>query len=70
MGYQGTYALISMTNKDVYYISQKVAHELMDLLEKGEAPAFYMVVDSKSGNEISIATANISSVVVKGGQNG
>lgn len=66
MGYQDkTYALISMTNKDVYYVSQAIAHEIMELLEKGTAPAFYMVVDTKSGAEVSIATANISSVVVK-----
>lgn len=69
MGYNNQgYALVSMTNKDVYYVEPKVAKELMALIEKGDQPEFYVVTDVKSGAEVAIATSNISSVVTKGGQ--
>lgn len=67
MGYNNSgYALISMTNKDVYYVHQDIAKELMALIETGDQPEFYVVTDVKSGATVAIATANISSVVTKG----
>jgi len=70
MGYQGNgFALVSMTNKDVYYVTQDIAKELMALIETGNQPEFYVVTDVKSGARVAIATGNISSVVTKqGGQ--
>lgn len=70
MGYQGNgFALVSMTNKDVYYVTQDIAKELMALIETGDQPEFYLVTDVKSGARVAIATGNISSVVTKqGGQ--
>lgn len=68
MGYNQQFALVSMSNKDVYYVTQAAAKELMALVEKQEQPEFYVVTDVKSGAEVAIATSNISSVVVMGGQ--
>ena len=68
MGYQGNgFALVSMTNKDVYYVKASIAKELMALIEKHEQPEFFVVTDVKSGATVAIATANISSVVTKEG---
>ena len=69
MGYQNQgYALVSMTNKDVYYVTLAVAKELMQLIEKREQPEFFVVTDVKSGAEVAIATSNISSVVIQEGK--
>ena len=69
MGYQGNgFALVSMTNKDVYYVRQSVAKELMALIETGDQPEFFVVTDAKSGATVAIATGNISSIVTKGGE--
>lgn len=70
MGYSNEgFALVSMTNKDVYYVAASVANELMALIEKGEQPEFFVVTDAKSGATVAIATGNISSVVTKEGSN-
>lgn len=69
---QGRLALVSMTNKDVYYLTKQVAKELMALIAEPDAPAFFETVDARSGSHISIATRNVSSIVIpgqKGGQN-
>ena len=69
-------ALVSMTNKDVYYLTKQVAKELMAIIAEPERPAFFETVDAKSGSRIAIAIANVSSVVIPegfkqmGGQNG
>lgn len=60
-------ALVSMTNKDVYYLTRQVAKELMALISRDDAPAFFETVDAKSGSQISIATKNVSSVVIPEG---
>ncbi len=66
MGIEGRQKnLIVMTNGDVYFVSRVIARELQDLIERNDAPPFYMVVDEKSGDEVSVATAHISSIVVK-----
>lgn len=59
-------ALVSMTNKDVYYLTKAAAKTLMDLISKPDAPAFFETVDAKSGSQIAIAIKNVSSVVVPG----
>ena len=69
MGYDNQgFALVSMTNKDVYYVGRDVAKKLMALVETGEQPEFFTVTDVKSGATVAIATANISSVVTRGGR--
>lgn len=66
MGIEGRQKnLIVMTNGDVYFVSRAIARELQDLIERNDAPPFYMVVDEKSNDEVSLATAHISSIVVK-----
>lgn len=60
-------ALVSMTNKDVYYLTKQVAKELMAIIAKSDAPAFFETVDARSGSTISIATKNVSSVVIPEG---
>lgn len=76
MGTQERYALVSMTNKDVYYVTRQTAKELMALIGEASTPAFFETVDAKSGATIAIALANVSSVVIPegfkqlGGQNG
>lgn len=57
-------ALVSMTNKDVYYVTQDTAKELMDLIATPDAPAFFETTDAKSGARIAIALGNVSSVVI------
>lgn len=70
MGYQENqrHALVSMTNKDVYYVTKPTAKTLMARMAKpGEGKATYETVDAKSGAEIAITIANISSVVIPEG---
>jgi len=64
-------ALVSMTNKDVYYLTNADAKELTDLLMGkdsaiGESFSFVLVEDAKSGAKITLAVKNISSVVIGG----
>lgn len=71
MGYQNQRPLVSMTNKDVYYVTEATAKELMALIESGDAPAFFQTIDAKSGATIAIAINEISSVVIpREAQNG
>jgi hypothetical protein len=72
MGYQKVeperYALVSMTNKDVYHVTRQTAKELMALMAEPEKhPASYETTDAKSRSEIAITIANISSVVIPEG---
>lgn len=60
-------ALVSMTNKDVYYLTRASAKKLMALITAPDAPAFFETVDARSGNQIAIATKNVSSVVIPEG---
>lgn len=71
MGYQEKqrHALVSMTNKDVYHVTQAVAKELMALISEPNPPAFFETVDAKNGSTIAIATSNISSVIIPEGFN-
>lgn len=60
-------ALVSMTNKDVYYLSRAAATELMALIAESSSAAFFSIVDARSGAQIAIATKNVSSVVIPKG---
>lgn len=66
---QNGYALVSMTNNDVYYINKKTAELVMDMLENGDNLGFVQFVDTKSGARVSISLSNVSSIVVKDNQN-
>lgn len=57
-------ALVSMTNKDVYYLTEQAAKELMALIATATAPAFFETVDARSASRIAIAIKNVSSVVI------
>lgn len=72
MGYEQRHALVSMTNKDVYYVTQQTAKELMALISANEQAAFFETTDAKSGARIAIALGNISSIVIpkEGQRNG
>lgn len=67
-----SYALISMTNKDVYYVSTQTANDIFLKIKSGEIDTekFVETIDIKSNNRVAIAIDKISSVVVKGGKNG
>jgi hypothetical protein len=57
-----------MTNKDVYYVTKQAAKKLMALMAEPEKhPASFETFDAKSGSEIAITIANISSVVIPEG---
>lgn len=73
MGYEQRHALVSMTNKDVYYLTADAAKTLKALIAShGNEPlTFFETVDAKSGSQISIALSNVSSIVVpRGGSRG
>lgn len=63
-----SYALVSMTNKDTYYISVKLGRELLQNLtveQTTDIKAFIETVDVRSGAEVGIHLINISYIVVK-----
>jgi hypothetical protein len=65
MGYQQQRPLVSMTNKDVYYVTRQTAKKLMLIMAEPEKnPASYETTDARSGAEIAITIAEISSVVI------
>lgn len=65
MGYQNQRPLVSMTNKDVYYVTRSDAKKLMAIMAEPEKhPASYETTDARSGSEIAITIAEISSVVI------
>ena len=66
MGYnQQRTPLVSMTNKDVYYVTKQTAKTLMAIMAEPEKhPASYETTDARSGSEIAITIAEISSVVI------
>lgn len=67
MGNQGkTYALVSMTNKDVYYVTIEKGREIKEKL--GREVTFIDTIDVKSGAEVSIAIHHVSSVVIQEGK--
>lgn len=71
MGNQGKsfglipYALVSMTNKDVYYVSIEKGREIADKL--GQEAGSVFAIDIKSGAALNIAVHHVSSVVVQEG---
>ena len=63
--YQQRTPLVSMTNKDVYYVTKQTAKTLMAIMAEPENhPASYETTDARSGSEIAITIAEISSVVI------
>ncbi len=65
MGQQ--FALVSMTNKDVYHVTQTDGRKILMLLGRPNATGFFQTVDSKTGATVSIAVNHVSSVVVQEG---
>ena len=66
-----SYALVSMTNKDTYYISVELGRQLLKELTTDDTEnqkAFIETRDVRSGAEIGISLSNISSIVVKARQ--
>ena len=55
------YALVSMTNKDVYYVSVEKGREIADKIGR-EADSVF-AIDIKSGSALNIAVHHVSSVV-------
>ena len=73
MGYEQRYALVAMTNGNVYHVTQEIAKELTDLIAShGQQPlTFYETVDAKTGAKIVLSIGQISSIVIpKGGNRG
>ncbi len=66
MGYnQIQRPLVSMTNKDVYYVTKPDAKKLMAIMAEPEKnTSTFETTDAKSGAEIAITIAEISSVVI------
>lgn len=67
MGYQKTqsYALVSMSNKDVYYISVEAAKELMAAARQGDPTVFIETIDVKNRTRVMLNPQLVSSVVVR-----
>lgn len=66
--YQGNgFALVSMTNKDVYYVSIADGKKILLLLSHPPVNNFFETVDIKQHTTVSIAIQHVSSVVVKEG---
>lgn len=61
------FALVSMTNKDVYYVSNSDGSKILALLQRPTNQGFFQTIDVKSGATVSIAIHHVSSVVVKEG---
>jgi hypothetical protein len=65
------FALVSMTNKDVYYVSIEQGNNILRLLEHPSSglfkTGFLRTTDVRSGATVSIAINHVSSVVVKEG---
>lgn len=73
MGQEGRYALVAMTNGNVYNITQDIAAELKQLIAThGQQPlTFFETVDAKMGSRIVLSIGQISSIVIpKGGSRG
>lgn len=66
MGYEKQQRpLVSMTNKDVYYVTKSDAKTLMSIMAEPEKKlASFETTDARSGAEIAITIAEISSVVI------
>lgn len=71
MGHRGNsspiYAVIYMTNKDAYNISEDSFETLLGMLLPGRSVDTLKVVDAKSQAEVFIFLSHISSIVVRGG---
>ena len=71
MGNQGKpYALVSMTNKDVYYVTVEVAKDIQRKLtvQHDYDTPFIHTTDVKSGAEVVLNVNHVSSVVIQEGK--
>lgn len=62
--------LVVMNSKDVYYIDRTRADFLKSLLMQAECPRFVTFPDAKTGNSVTVQTALISAVILRGGSDG
>ncbi len=62
--------LVVMNSKDVYYIDRTRGDFLTDLLKQAECPRFVAFIDAKTGNSVTVQTALISAVILRGGSDG
>lgn len=71
MGYQGKgFALVSMTNGDVYYVTSETGQKIQERLARNielSYTGFIDITDVKSGAKVSLALQHVSSVIVKDG---
>ena len=65
MGYKNQFALVVMTNKDVYYVTPQGARFILDVLEQVEHPNYLSIKDAKSGADVLLSVSNISSIVAE-----
>ena len=63
---QNGYALVSMTNNDVYYIDKVTYDNLLDAL-KDQDDRHVIFIDSKSNKSVTVNIKYISSIVQLGG---
>lgn len=62
------FALVSMGNNDVYYVSVEAAKEIQKQLTREPSITFIETVDIKNHTRVIINVALVSSIVVKDGQ--
>lgn len=58
-----TYALVAMTNKDVYYVNRATYLDFKRLLEETQPSSFFQFKDARSNKEVTIKLAAVSSLV-------
>jgi len=69
MGHQNQgYALVSMSNGDVYYVSIDAAKEIKGQLTREPSITFIEAVDIKQHTRVTINVALVSSLVIKDSQ--
>lgn len=61
------YALISMSNKDTYYVSIAVGREVQEAIASPNPSAFVKVYDIKNKTTVVLNLRLVSSIVVRGG---
>lgn len=67
MGYKNQFALVVMTNKDVYYVTRDDAQHMLGVIDNLDRPrgSYISIKDAKSGAKVLLSVANISSIVVE-----
>ena len=65
-GAQSAYALVVMTNGDVYFISHADRARLKEEMMQLHKPLIFHATDVKKHSKLEIFTAHISSIVMEG----